>query len=57
MIRSRMRGAVSAGVAMVFAAVGWLVVLPPAAEAKPSLKITTVVSGLNVPWDLTWVGT
>ncbi|GAA1827649.1 PQQ-dependent sugar dehydrogenase [Microlunatus capsulatus] len=26
------------------------------AEAAPSLKYTTVVSGLTIPWDLTWVG-
>ena len=24
--------------------------------ATPTLKITTVVSGLSIPWDLTWVG-
>jgi glucose/arabinose dehydrogenase len=26
------------------------------AEAAPTLKYTTVVSGLTIPWDLTWVG-
>ncbi|CAA9306219.1 MAG: PQQ-dependent oxidoreductase, gdhB family [uncultured Friedmanniella sp.] len=26
------------------------------AEAAPSLRYTTVVSGLTIPWDLTWVG-
>lgn len=36
--------------------VGWVVVLPQAAEAKPTYRITKVVTGLNVPWDLTWVG-
>ena len=26
------------------------------AEAAPTLRYTTVVSGLTIPWDLTWVG-
>jgi glucose/arabinose dehydrogenase len=29
---------------------------PPAAEAAPTLQVTTVVSGLSYPWDVTWVG-
>ena len=28
----------------------------PAADAAPALRFTTVVSGLDIPWDLTWVG-
>lgn len=56
MMRSKVRVILSTGLAAVFGAVGWLVALPPVAEAKPTLKISTVVSGLNVPWDLTWVG-
>ncbi|WP_392544367.1 PQQ-dependent sugar dehydrogenase [Oryzobacter telluris] len=28
----------------------------PRAQATPNLRISTVVSGLTVPWDLTWVG-
>ncbi|MGL5928464.1 MAG: PQQ-dependent sugar dehydrogenase, partial [Dermatophilaceae bacterium] len=27
-----------------------------AAVAAPSVDVTTVVSGLSIPWDLTWVG-
>ena len=26
------------------------------AEAKPTFKVTPVVTGLTVPWDLTWIG-
>jgi len=26
------------------------------AEARPGYRFTTVVSGLSIPWDLTWVG-
>src|SRR3954452_25617802 len=34
-----------------------LVARPPdVAEARPSLRFTTVASGLRIPWDLTWVG-
>jgi glucose/arabinose dehydrogenase len=34
-----------------------LVVGPvPTAEAKPTIKVKVVVSGLKIPWDLTWVG-
>lgn len=29
---------------------------PPAAVAAPPVRITTEASGLNIPWDLTWVG-
>jgi glucose/arabinose dehydrogenase len=28
----------------------------PRASAAPSISVTTVVSGLSLPWDLTWVG-
>jgi glucose/arabinose dehydrogenase len=28
----------------------------PVAEAKPTFTVTKVVTGLTVPWDLTWVG-
>jgi len=28
----------------------------PVADAAPALRFTTVVSGLDIPWDLTWVG-
>lgn len=28
----------------------------PRAEAAPTVEVTTVVSGLSLPWDLTWVG-
>ena len=27
----------------------------PSASAEPSIQVTTVVSGLSNPWDLTWV--
>ena len=27
----------------------------PRAEATPSIQVTTVVTGLSLPWDLTWV--
>ena len=27
----------------------------PRAEAAPSIQVTTVVTGLSLPWDLTWV--
>ncbi len=29
---------------------------PAATSASPTLQVTTVVSGLSYPWDLTWVG-
>ncbi|MGL4743870.1 MAG: PQQ-dependent sugar dehydrogenase, partial [Dermatophilaceae bacterium] len=32
------------------------VAAPAAAVAAPSVDVTTVVSGLSLPWDLTWVG-
>lgn len=28
----------------------------PSAAAEPTVEVTTVVSGLSLPWDLTWVG-
>lgn len=40
-------------------AVGGLCLSPlasPTAKADPALQVTTVVSGLYIPWDLTWVG-
>ncbi len=36
--------------------IGLSVVGTGVAEAKPTFKITTVVTGRNIPWDLTWVG-
>ena len=29
---------------------------PTGAQAAPTLQVTTVVSGLSYPWDITWVG-
>lgn len=56
MLRINVRKSLSAGVAAVFGVVGWLFVLPPTAEATPSFTISRVVTGLTIPWDLTWVG-
>ncbi len=36
-------------------ALGLAVTSAPRAQAVPSLQVTTVVSGLSHPWDLTWV--
>ena len=26
------------------------------AEARPKLTVTTLATGLTIPWDITWVG-
>ena len=53
--RLRVRGSIALVGALV--AGGALAVQPtPTAEAAPTLQVTTVVSGLSYPWDITWVG-
>ncbi|WP_082620090.1 PQQ-dependent sugar dehydrogenase [Terrabacter sp. Soil811] len=53
--RLRVRGSIALVGALV--AGGALAVQPtPTAEAAPTLQVTTVVSGLGYPWDITWVG-
>ncbi len=53
--RLRVRGSiVLAGALLAGAALA--VEQPPPAEAAPTLQVTTVVSGLSHPWDITWVG-
>ncbi|MBW8730494.1 MAG: PQQ-dependent sugar dehydrogenase [Terrabacter sp.] len=53
--RLRVRGSIALVGALV--ARGALAVQPwPTAEAAPTLQVTTVVSGLSYPWDITWVG-
>lgn len=53
--RLRVRGSIAlAGTLLAAAALA--VEHPPAAEAAPTLQVTTVVSGLSYPWDITWVG-
>ncbi len=53
---SRLRIATTSGLAMVTGLAGWVAIGAPAAEAKPTFTVTTVVSKLSHPWDLTWVG-
>ena len=53
--RRLLRRAAAAGTAAALAA-GVLTVSAPPAAANPAVTVTTVVSGLTVPWDLTWVG-
>ena len=45
-------------VAVVVTALALVVGVSPAprAAAAPTVQVTTVVSGLSIPWDLTWVG-
>ena len=53
--RLRVRGSIALVGALV--AGGALAVQPmPTADAAPTLQVTTVVSGLSYPWDITWVG-
>ncbi|MBC9822204.1 PQQ-dependent sugar dehydrogenase [Terrabacter sp. MAHUQ-38] len=53
--RLRVRGSIAlAGTLLAGAAL--VAPHPPAAEAAPTLQVTTVVSGLSYPWDITWVG-
>lgn len=61
MSRARLSTAISTAILTAFALVaGALVNLaaPATAQAAPAprLKITRVVGGLNIPWDVTWVG-
>lgn len=37
-------------------AAGGALALPSPAEARPTFTLTTVASGLSMPWDLTWIG-
>jgi glucose/arabinose dehydrogenase len=53
--RLRVRGSIALAGAMI-AGAALAVEQPPAAEAAPTLQVTTVVSGLSYPWDITWVG-
>jgi glucose/arabinose dehydrogenase len=43
-------------VGVVLAAAALVAGPAPVAEAKPTFKVTTVATGLTVPWDLTWIG-
>ena len=52
--RLRVRGSIALAGALLAGAA--LAVEQPAAEATPAVRVTTVVSGLSNPWDLTWVG-
>ncbi|HEY5820472.1 MAG TPA: PQQ-dependent sugar dehydrogenase [Propionibacteriaceae bacterium] len=56
MTRRRVRTALLGGLSILVTAIGGVVVGAPVAEAKPTYKVSTVVSGLTTPWDLTWVG-
>ncbi len=42
--------------AMTLSVVGLTLAQPQVAQAKPTLKITKVVTGLTIPWDITWIG-
>ncbi|MGO4599105.1 PQQ-dependent sugar dehydrogenase [Terrabacter sp. 2RAF25] len=52
--RLRVRGSIALVGALLAGAA--LAVEQPAAEAAPTVRVTTMVSGLSNPWDLTWVG-
>ncbi|WP_374968156.1 PQQ-dependent sugar dehydrogenase [Terrabacter sp. BE26] len=53
--RPRVRGSIAVAGTLLAAAV-LEVAQPPTAEAVPAVRVTTIVSGLSNPWDLTWVG-
>jgi glucose/arabinose dehydrogenase len=53
--RLRVRGSIALAGALLAGAV-LAVERPPAADAVPNVQVTTMVSGLSNPWDLTWVG-
>ncbi|GAB3885240.1 PQQ-dependent sugar dehydrogenase [Terrabacter terrigena] len=52
--RLRVRGSIALAGALLAGAA--LAAEQPAAEAAPTVRVTTMVSGLSNPWDLTWVG-
>lgn len=54
-MRRRIRTGLVTGLSLAVSA-GAFVASSPVAEAKPTFTVSTVVSGLAVPWDLTWVG-
>ncbi len=51
----RLQKASTAALALVVS-LGGLVALTPEAEARPRFTVTTVARGLNIAWDITWVG-
>ena len=53
--RLRVRGSIALAGALLAGAT-LAVEQPPAAEAAPTVRVTTMVSGLSNPWDLIWVG-
>jgi glucose/arabinose dehydrogenase len=45
---------ISLAITLLCSLLGW--VPAQVAEARPKLTVTTVASGLSIPWDITWVG-
>ena len=55
MTARRVRSAILAVISLALVGAG-LGCATPAASGIPSLRVTKVVGGLSIPWDLTWVG-
>src|SRR3978361_1105664 len=56
MNRQRISRALVTGLSTALVASALVVGPVSTAEARPSIKVKFVVSGLKIPWDLTWVG-